>query len=86
MEVKVAEDFTDNEQSTPFYVTQDSLLADYSAFVLIRDAPFKPNFDYSLITFQGVSNYIVMKNLYPRVLVMAYEASFQIIVICSYWL
>ncbi|XP_063889064.1 uncharacterized protein LOC135115892 [Scylla paramamosain] len=53
MEVKVAQDFTDSEQNTLLYVTQNSFLADLSAFVLIRDAPFKPNFDYCLFTFHG---------------------------------
>ncbi|XP_063889385.1 uncharacterized protein LOC135116107 [Scylla paramamosain] len=53
MEVKVAQDFTDSEQNTLLYVTQNSFLADLSAFVLIRDAPFKPNIDYCLFTFHG---------------------------------
>ncbi|XP_045114828.1 uncharacterized protein LOC123506645 [Portunus trituberculatus] len=53
MEVKVDEHFTDLDETTPFYVTQDSFLADFSAFLMIRDAPFKPNFDYVLITFHG---------------------------------
>ncbi|XP_063889396.1 glutamate receptor ionotropic, delta-1-like [Scylla paramamosain] len=53
MEVKIDEHFTDLDETTPFYVTQGSLLADLSAFLMIRDAPFKPNFDYVLITFHG---------------------------------
>ncbi|MPC54326.1 hypothetical protein E2C01_048236 [Portunus trituberculatus] len=53
IEVMIAEDFTDRWQSTPLYVTRNNLLADFTAFLLIRDAPFKPNFDYCLITFQG---------------------------------
>ncbi|KAK8393816.1 hypothetical protein O3P69_006853 [Scylla paramamosain] len=53
LEVKIAQDFTDSEQETPLYVTQGSLLADFTAFVLIRDAPFKPNFDYCLLMFHG---------------------------------
>ncbi|KAK8387950.1 hypothetical protein O3P69_020094 [Scylla paramamosain] len=49
MEVMIEEHFTKTDGSTELYVTQESLLADFSAFVLIRDAPFKEKIDYLLV-------------------------------------
>ncbi|XP_045135033.1 uncharacterized protein LOC123518335 [Portunus trituberculatus] len=51
MEVKIEEHFTNNDGSTSLYVTQGSLLDDFSAFLLIRDAPFKPKIDSCLMVF-----------------------------------
>ena len=54
MEVMIEEHFTNRDGSTELYVTQESLLADFSAFILIRDAPFKEKIDYCMLTFHTV--------------------------------
>ncbi|XP_063875881.1 uncharacterized protein LOC135108645 [Scylla paramamosain] len=51
MEVMIEEDFTNMDGSTGLYVTQESLLSDYTAFVMIRDAPFKEKIDYCMMIF-----------------------------------
>ncbi|KAK8388255.1 hypothetical protein O3P69_020268 [Scylla paramamosain] len=51
MEVKVEEYFTNNDGSTSLYVTQGTLLDDFSAFLLIRDAPFRSKIDSCLMVF-----------------------------------
>ncbi|XP_045134435.1 uncharacterized protein LOC123517998 [Portunus trituberculatus] len=51
MEVMIEEHFTNTDGSTELYVTQESLLADFSAFVLIRDAPFKEKIDNCMMVF-----------------------------------
>lgn len=55
MEVMVEEDFTNKDGTTELYVSQESLLADFSAFVLIRDAPFKEKIDYLMMMFHTVT-------------------------------
>ena len=54
MEVIVEDYFTKRDGSTDLYVTQESLLADFSAFVLIRDAPFKDKIDNCMMAFHTV--------------------------------
>ncbi|XP_063875880.1 uncharacterized protein LOC135108644 [Scylla paramamosain] len=51
MEVIIEDYYTNRDGSTNLYVTQESLLADFSAFVLIRDAPFKNKIDKCMMAF-----------------------------------
>ncbi|XP_063875886.1 uncharacterized protein LOC135108651 [Scylla paramamosain] len=53
LEMKVAEDFTQKDGSTPLYVTQGNLMPGYASFPLVLDAPFKTNIDNCLIAIHG---------------------------------
>ncbi|XP_045135032.1 uncharacterized protein LOC123518334 [Portunus trituberculatus] len=51
MEVIIEDYYTNRDGLTDLYVTQESLLADFSAFVMIRDAPFKNKIDKCMMAF-----------------------------------
>ncbi|XP_063875820.1 uncharacterized protein LOC135108589 [Scylla paramamosain] len=51
MELKVAEHFTNDDGSTPLYVTQRNFMSGYSTFILVRNTPFKANLDRCILAF-----------------------------------
>ncbi|XP_063875879.1 uncharacterized protein LOC135108643 [Scylla paramamosain] len=51
LELKIAEHFTDEDGSTPLYVTQRNFMPGYSTFILTRNNPFKINFDDCILKF-----------------------------------